>query len=714
MYKLFNYSAPLLIGIVLINSLMVMAQAPAPKTENPPRREMLVTKPVVQTPVKSNPVVAKPAVEIKAKPSEQLIGTRPKINPFEKATQTQSLPIETAELPPGAQALMSVDFADTDIREVLRSISTAYGLSIITERDVEGKVSIHLENVTVIDGLRAVCNANGFEVVQEGNILRIRKQSETTRNILKMNFQRIDLDVKNRDIREFIAEFSQKTGLNILAGSDLTGTVTGSWQNQIPIDGFRALMDAHNYKIKSKNGFYIVYSDESSDKSIRRRTSGTGNSSVEVKEGRVSLDLDKADLQEVLRDIAGQANLNIVFYGQASEIVNATIKDASIEEAFSTLMKGSKYTWVMSGEGTLLVGETGPKSVLTSNEIYLLTHMQAEKVRKLIPKALLENGVQITEIVEQNALLITGAITQIQPVREFLDLVDVATPQVLLECIIVEFKQGAGSEYGISSGRGLRTSDGSPALRGFAGFNGKKYVPNDNPLRPEIGFRGADFEFELSAMEQDNKAKILARPSISTINGNKASIQVTNTMYYQINQVSKDGQPINDFRPINDGITLEITPSVTQGGEVTIDIRPEIKTSSLSSAGTGPRDVSTRTLSTTVKLRDGQTVRLGGLIQSSKDFAREYVPILGSIPLLGWLFSYRKEVETTTELVLFITPRIIAAQESVDLNIGEELKQMEKRSDFEGAAKSIVKPSRQMPPPGVDVGSVTKTEGETK
>ena len=210
---------------------------------------------------------------------------------------------------------MSIDFVDADLSEVFRTISAAYGISILADKEVSGKATVHLKDIPVLEGLESLCSANGLEVFREGRILRIRKASEKTINILKMNLQRIDLDVQNRDIKEFIKDFSDKTGLKILAGSDLTGTVTGSWKNVVPLDGFKALMEAHGFRIRQKNGFLIVSGSIKEDMGMQRRRPTAGTMDIEVKDGRVSINLEAADLQEVLRNIAEQAKLNIVFYG---------------------------------------------------------------------------------------------------------------------------------------------------------------------------------------------------------------------------------------------------------------------------------------------------------------------------------------------------------------------------------------------------------------
>jgi len=560
---------------------------------------------------------------------------------------------------------MSIDFVDADISEVFRTISAAYGISIIADKDVTGKVTLNLHDVPVREALESLCAANGLEVIREGRINRIRKASEKTINNLKMNMQRIDLDVQNRNVKDFIKEFADKTGLKILAGSDLTGTVTGSWKNQVPIDGFKALMEAHGFRIKQKNGFLIVTgpgANKDGYPGLPGGRSKTGNTmDIDVKDGRVSINLEGADLQEVLRNIAEQAKLNIVFYGESKEVVNATIANVTFDEVFSTILKGSKFTYVLTPEGTLLVGEKGAKSALSANVLIPLKNLKSENALKLIPKSLLDGGLQITDVKEQNALLVSGAMSEIDNARQFLSLIDVPTLQIALECIIVEFNRGKGFAFGLNSGADKKSAAGQPRVN--AGLDVAMNSLTKHMDWPQgvvsVGMSPESFQLELANSKSDNNAQVLARPSISTLNGNKASINVTNTSFTKVSQVSKDGLQTVDYRPFNDGITLEITPSVTQAGEISIEIAPEIKTSANKSCDDCPRDVSTRTLRTTVNLRDGQTVRLGGLIRSNKTKTRNYVPFFGTIPMIGWLFSYESEDEINTELVIYITPHVI-------------------------------------------------------
>ena len=100
---------------------------------------------------------------------------------------------------------------------------------------------------------------------------------------------------------------------------------------------------------------------------------------------------------------------------------------------------------------------------------------------------------------------------------------------------------------------------------------------------------------------------------------------------------------------------------MTQEGRITLEVSPEIKTAGRSS-GDGPRDISTRNLKTVVVLDDGETLCLGGLIRKSKSEVRSAVPFLGSIPVIGRLFSYTSEEEEENELAIFITPPVLGSE----------------------------------------------------
>lgn len=580
--------------------------------------------------------------------------------------------------------ILQVHFQKMPIQEVAQALSKSYGLNLMIEDDLQLEISLNLNKIGLVDGLLALAKAHDLSLRWEKGVFYLGKHREKVHQRIGVakRLEPMDLDVSNQEILAFIRHFAKQTGIQVLAGKGLDGRVTGFWKKQEPLSAFRSLMDAHGYQVKRSGEFWIVFPAETettASQSRKRRTSGVQE--VIYSKELLSLNLQEANLKEVLLAIAEEAKLNMVFYGEINERINARIEKASIHDAFASLLRGTRYTYQIPADGIILVGLKDPKSpagkVLTTYEVYPLQHMKAEEVLKALPHSISKGSLIV--IKEQNAVLITGTLAEIQNIKEYLKVVDAPAPQVMLECVIVEYSRGEDMEYGVKVADNTLASNSSPEIGISLNQKGGQWVGRSDVIKSGVGILPNDFLLRLTALENENKAKVLAMPRVTTLNGNKASIKVTNTSYYQVSSVSGQGLPINDFKPINDGITLDITPFITQVGEITMDIKPEIKTSSPSSTA-GPANISTRNLQTTVQLGDGETIILGGLIQANQNRIREAVPILGAIPFLGKLFSYYKDVETTTELVVFVTPRVI---HNKSLDINRALEQIEYR-DLDG------------------------------
>jgi len=341
-------------------------------------------------------------------------------------------------------------------------------------------------------------------------------------------------------------------------------------------------------------------------------------------------------------------------YGYIRESMRLKLHAVTLECLIESLFKGRRYSFALEGK-TLYVSEGGTHKALSASKLYPLRHVHSERALAYLGKFAPSPNFVATEIKEQNALLLGGSHFEIQMAVDLLKQIDIPALQVTLSCIVVEFKRGRGFEIGLHSGATRKTAERDLGARGYFDFMGKDFSAAG--AFGKIGLLPDRFELELASLEENNQAEVLARPRLTTLNGNKAELNVTNTVYYLVSQVSADGYPITDYRSFNDGISLELTPSVTQEGRITLEVSPEIKSAGRSS-GDGPRDISTRNLKTMVVLADGETLCLGGLIRKSKSEVRSAVPFLGSIPLLGRLFSYTSEEEEENELAIFITPHV--------------------------------------------------------
>ena len=544
---------------------------------------------------------------------------------------------------------VTLDFVDVALSEVARTLSLAYGTSILTDDAGDVRVTFHLEGVSLFEGLTSLCASHGLDLVLEGRVYHIRR-SRVQNGTIALTDSGVVIDVKNMNVREFVKEFGLNTGVNVLADYDVDGVVSGNLRRMVPEMAFRVLMESNGFKVRGERGCLRV-----SRAKTGNALNGSPDAEVSVERAGdfYSVDLQSAPLKSVLKVIAEEAGLNLAVYGDLNETVQMSFKDVSLPELLASLFRGSAFTFRLDSS-SLWVSEEGAKA-LADVQVFPLKYVSPEKAMAQLSKFLKGSELNVSEYREQNALVLGGSPRAIARAAELLKMVDVPQMQVTLACVIVEFRKGRGFAIGVRSGATRNVGERDIQVRGFFDFLGKDI--SKSGAFGKIGILPDRFELELSSMEENNEAKVLARPRVTTLNGNKAELNVTNTVYYLVSQVSADGYPITDYRSFNDGISLELTPTMTQDGLITLSVSPEIKTAGRST-GDGPRDISSRNMKTTVVLRDGETLCLGGLIRKNKTEVRSAVPFLGSIPLLGRLFSYTSEEEDESELAIFITPSV--------------------------------------------------------
>ena len=555
--------------------------------------------------------------------------------------------------PVHAEKPVSLDFVDTPIAEVVRLISLAYKTPVLVDDALDLKVTFHLDGVGVLEALTALCSAHGLELVQRESVFHVRRARERGEHEFTLHDSLVSLSVKDKEVNEFVREFALNSGLNILAEPGLEGRITGELRSMPAEAAFRSIMSVHGFRVWRENGILRVNS-VNADK--RTREGSAPDDKIRIyKDGDLySAEVNDGDLAQALNMLAEVAELNLALYGDIRESMRLKLHAVTLECLIESLFKGRRYSFALEGK-TLYVSEGGTHKALSASKLYPLRHVHSERALAYLGKFAPSPNFVATEIKEQNALLLGGSHFEIQMAVDLLKQIDIPALQVTLSCIVVEFKRGRGFEIGLHSGATRKTAERDLGARGYFDFMGKDFSVAG--AFGKIGLLPDRFELELASLEENNQAEVLARPRLTTLNGNKAELNVTNTVYYLVSQVSADGYPITDYRSFNDGISLELTPSVTQEGRITLEVSPEIKSAGRSS-GDGPRDISTRNLKTMVVLKDGETLCLGGLIRKSKSEVRSAVPFLGSIPLLGRLFSYTSEEDEENELAIFITPHV--------------------------------------------------------
>ncbi len=195
----------------------------------------------------------------------------------------------------------------------------------------------------------------------------------------------------------------------------------------------------------------------------------------------------------------------------------------------------------------------------------------------------------------------------------------------------------------------------------------------------QIGLSDTDFSILLDAMSKQGKVNMLSSPKISVMNNQKAAIKVvTSEVFFDVSTTvdpdTKEKTTEATSKTVDVGVVLEVTPQISHDGDVIMNIHPVI-TEKVGESSFESEDVkltvpvlAVRETSTVVKVRDGQTMVTAGLIQEKESDIKTKVPLLGDIPILGYLFRKTERSVQKSELVIFLTPTILTGKRIEDLS----------------------------------------------
>ncbi len=380
-------------------------------------------------------------------------------------------------------------------------------------------------------------------------------------------------------------------------------------------------------------------------------------------ECRVTNAFFDTDLREVLNTISSQCGLTIIADETVTGIITTDLVDVPLEEALHRILMpfGLTYRWM----GTYyLVGSPRPDNpsfpYLTVTELYRPSYIKAEDVPNLLSTHY-EPFLRIDK--ETNTISLNGSPELIARIKRDLAVVDRAPRQVMIEALVTEMSSDVSHQLGISwdlsgsKGSGQRLQAG-----GLPGRNGSADT-SLSMIFDRIGIQKSgwlgNYQVRLNALVTEGKAHIRANPRVATVEGNKASIFIGREEYFSILTGSVTFA-YAQLEVIKTGIVLTITPYVSEDGFITLEVAPEV-TDVIGSGNTGLPITNKRSVSTKVRVSDGETVVIGGLLVKNRvDIVRK-IPLLGSIPILGYLFRHTSTTVEEKEISILITPRLWVA-----------------------------------------------------
>ncbi|MET0091042.1 MAG: type II secretion system secretin GspD [Candidatus Thiodiazotropha sp.] len=278
-----------------------------------------------------------------------------------------------------------------------------------------------------------------------------------------------------------------------------------------------------------------------------------------------------------------------------------------------------------------------------------------------------QGEVRVVADIKHNSLVITATPDEYATISNALERLDVRQLQVMVEATIIEVALEDELQYGLQWAFNTNINGGRYDGQGVLSNSSAADIANILPGFNFSVLRSVnDVRMVLNALASDSLVRVLSSPSVMVLDNETASIQVGDQVPIVTRQSqstsTSDSQLINNISYRDTGVLLEVTPRVNPSGLVTLDISQEV--SDVSSNSTSTVDsptISTRKITSTVAVQNGEALILGGLIKDQDTSGSSGLPYLSNIPLIGWLFGQESKFNRRTELVVVLVPSVVSS-----------------------------------------------------
>jgi type II secretory pathway component GspD/PulD (secretin) len=392
----------------------------------------------------------------------------------------------------------------------------------------------------------------------------------------------------------------------------------------------------------------------------------------------VTIDAEDAFLPSILAILATESGYNIVTGPGVNkeERVSVHLKNTPIEQAMNLVVRAAGLSYEIVGNSFLVAPSDKLKEqVGLTSYVVELQYASAAEVAKLLQNFTAE--IQVDE--SGNKLLVITSPKVISEIQRVVAAVDVPSLQIQLEAqlieVAVEDEEALGLDWGKLSE--LSTTVAEMGVNSVTGVPSEvpattryKQLPQELNFYPVDGFVDAGylarqpsvFQVTLDWLLKNNRAEVLANSKIATMNNRQANLQVIDVIPYVLSAGGVGGQVQVQKEEV--GIKLSIKPTVNTDGYITTEITPEV--SSVFQL-IGPDQnipwVVRRTSTTTIRVKDGQSIIIAGLLGVNSKLTKHKFPFLGDIPLIGTLFQHKSEDVKKTDLIIQVTPKILTVDQ---------------------------------------------------
>lgn len=414
----------------------------------------------------------------------------------------------------------------------------------------------------------------------------------------------------------------------------------------------------------------------------------------------VTINVKDVELSGLLEGLAIQHRINLVAGDEVEGRVTINLFDVPLDAALDQILATQRLGYIREGEFYRVVTLEEQRSYLHAKDsqetrVFPLNHLLEQEALELLTPFLSDEGKcsiaggdsgggeggagggssEEAGSGRRRSIVISDRRSQLAEIEAALAQLDVPPQQVLLEATILTVSLGDENLFGIDFNvlggidfetagattdfSGMSSFDvGGAALENFLFSGGTNGFASDSPTEGlALGLVKNQVAVFLEALEETTNATILSNPKVVALNGQEARIIVGGRLGY-VTVVTTETTTLEEVQFLDTGTQLRFKPHVGDDGWIRMDVHPQNSTGVVDPISGVPSET-TAEITTSVLMRDGQTLVIGGLISESVQTIHSQVPLLGSLPLVGALFRRSRESVVRSELVILLTPHVL-------------------------------------------------------
>jgi len=433
-------------------------------------------------------------------------------------------------------------------------------------------------------------------------------------------------------------------------------------------------------------------------------------------------------IKQIYRALADAAGINIIFDPQLKDDnVSIVLNGLEFQKALETLIRQENHFYKIIDERTILVAADTPQNRKTYEDLvirtFFLSNADVTEVANALRALLQTTRISVNKA--ENSITLRDTSDKVAVAERIVEQNDKQVSEVVVDVELLQVNTSKAQELGpLLSGYSVTAAVPAPGGTTNLGAALPQGTFTWDQLK-QLSISSFGFSLPTATyffVKNNTDAELLAKPQLRVAEGQKAQLLIGDKVPIPVTSFNTSNTttggaivPITSFQYQDIGIKIEVEPRVHHNKEITLKLMVEVSQLNGNAPGTTQPIIGTRTISSNIRLKDGETNLLAGLYRRDKTFNRDQIPYVGDIPLLGPLLSHNKRASQTTDLVLTMTPHIIRIPDvtaedlepvyvGTDANISYQGTPRVENPNrdagpFDQTGKGVAPPPRPTPPP---------------